>query len=904
MSVAPAPKSAREPAALPLRLLDALVDAAPCVAVLHGPDHEMVFCNTAFQEIFGSPDPGVPGATGYPGLAAQGFFACADAVLRSGQSLTVPEASVQRRVRRPGGLSQPSPDERRVTVSMTPLGTASAEPYGVLVCAVEVGSETGDSQRVAELEEEAGVLTALVEEAEESARGLRDRLVAAEAAAAAAEAAAAAAAEAAAAETIAPPDEAPPDEAPPDEAPPALEMADLRRDRRRYARLVESASSILWVADVRGLVTEDCPGWRDYTGQQPEEFLGRGWLDAVHPDDRDQVRRSWREGAERGSPYEVTYRVRGRDGSYRRFVSRGVPVRDVDAPGEVDEEDPAGTVLEWVGTCSDVEDTLAAQERMLFAQQAASLVSSSLEAAEVLERLGALTVPLLGDWCVIYLPEPDGQLHRRYARHVDPGRDQQLHELLDLPPFPASAGNFVARVFRTGQPEVALDTASSGIAALVPEPGYADLIDTLGASCGLAVPFRSAGRTLGVIAFSRGPGRPSYTEVDLALARDVAARAALALQHAHQYDHERRTAELLQQSLLPTLAELPDAELAACYVPGGEGSHVGGDWYDAVDLGGGSVGLVVGDVMGRGVHAAAVMGQLRAAVRAYARLGMSPGEVLRQLGQLASDISPSEIATCLYAVYDAPGHRLVLANAGHPPPLLRDPGGRVLRLGGEPGPPLGTGDWLYDQRLYDVPSGGVLAFYTDGLIESRDRDIEDGMAELAEVLASEPAEDLEVTGRAILRRLGREQGHDDDVALLLMRPVEEERSPGWLVNAELPAEPAGVAPARQVVTEALRAALGERVSADLVFAVQEITSELLTNAVRYGLPPIRLRLRLLPTAVHVEIADAGLHQPVPRRPLPTDEGGRGLQLVAALARRWGTRSLPRGKAVWAEIARR
>ncbi|MER7274235.1 SpoIIE family protein phosphatase [Dactylosporangium sp. NPDC000244] len=369
-----------------------------------------------------------------------------------------------------------------------------------------------------------------------------------------------------------------------------------------------------------------------------------------------------------------------------------------------------------------------------------------------------------------------------------------------------------------------------------------------------------------------------------------AVAAAAAAQEAAAREH--RIADQLQRSLLPPVTLAPEhLELAAYYRPGVAGTQVGGDWYDVIELGADRTALVMGDVMGRGVPAAAVMGQLRAAVRAYARLDLPPADVLEYLDGVVRDLREDQIVTCVYAVYD-PGERsLTYANAGHLPPLLLLPGAAPRPLTSS-GPPLGTGPLTLTEERLELPVGALLTLYTDGLVEHRDRDLDAGIFALAALVGELDGPLADAPDRLVSRLLP--DGPDDDIALLMTRIVGEPGEEQSVIR-HIPAHERAVRDARRLVDSTLRRwDAPPRVVDDLVLVV----SELAANAVLHGRPPIQLRLRRTQTHVVLELHDTAPYLPRKQRPTPDDEHGRGLQLVASLCDRWGTRPTSDGKAVW------
>ncbi len=376
-------------------------------------------------------------------------------------------------------------------------------------------------------------------------------------------------------------------------------------------------------------------------------------------------------------------------------------------------------------------------------------------------------------------------------------------------------------------------------------------------------------------------------------ARDALAAATAAREAA---DREMRLANELQASLLPQPSFDPDPlRIATYYRAGVEGTQVGGDWYDVIELGAGRTALVMGDVMGRGVKAAAVMGQLRAAVRAYARLDLPPSDILEYLDGLVRDLGEDQIVTCVYAVYDPGERRLSYANAGHLPPVLRVPGepSRPLTAGAEP--PLGAGPPVSRGSDILLPPGAVLTLYTDGLVESRTRDLDAGIALLATEIDRIEVLDDDAPDRLVAALLP--SGPTDDVAMLVAR-VEEGHS-GRSIVLEVPDTERAVQGVRDQITSTLRTwGIDEGVVDD----VELLASELTTNAIVYGSSPISVRLRHTSRHVVLEVYDSATYLPRRMRPTPDDEHGRGLQLVALLADRWGTRPTENGKAVWAVLS--
>jgi anti-sigma regulatory factor (Ser/Thr protein kinase) len=329
--------------------------------------------------------------------------------------------------------------------------------------------------------------------------------------------------------------------------------------------------------------------------------------------------------------------------------------------------------------------------------------------------------------------------------------------------------------------------------------------------------------------------------------------------------------------------------------------EVGGDWYDVIPLSGGRVALVVGDVVGHGIHAAATMGRLRTAVRNFSALDLPPEDVLGHLDALVDAMDQDEAgdgkgtgiigATCLYVIYDPVTGQCSLAAAGHPSPALVAPDGGVAFVEVPTGPLLGLGGSSFEPTELTLPEGSTLVLYTDGLVETREQDVVAGMGRLKAVLARA---DRTPDGlcEAALRLLAPTR-QADDVAVLAARARRTDAS--QVATWDVPLSPEAVAGLRAEVTRRLLAwGLDE-----LVFTTELVVSELVTNAIRHATGPVELRL-LRDRTLICEVADGSSVSPRLRRAQSMDEGGRGLFLVARLTQRWGTRFTARGKVIWAE----
>ncbi|WP_030930907.1 ATP-binding SpoIIE family protein phosphatase [Streptomyces sp. NRRL S-646] len=584
--------------------------------------------------------------------------------------------------------------------------------------------------------------------------------------------------------------------------------------------------------------------------------------------------------------------------------------------------DPASGEVVGVGTAAfDSSDQHSARQRLALLQEAGTSIGTTLNVTRTAKELAALAVPRLADFASVDLldsvlrgeepvPGPvDATVVLRRVAHrsatrgdVVPDAAVDLGEIDDYPPFSPPA-----RCLTSGRPLLSGADDPDFVRWTAGRESRTAAVETYGIHSAIATPLRARGSTLGVAVFVRTEGSPPFEQDDLMLAEELAGRAAVGVDNARRYTRERTNALTLQRSLLPRdLPKQAAVEVAYRYLPAGRGAGVGGDWFDVVPLSGTRVALVVGDVVGHGIHASATMGRLRTAVRTLADVDLPPDELLTHLDDLVihlstdrEDISPGESyvasgeigATCLYAVYDPVSRICTFASAGHVPPAVLLPDGTVSVVRLTPGPLLGVGGLPFEATELELPEGSLLAFCTDGLIEARDRDVGLGLERLCEALAA-PVPSLEVTCDTILKALLPESPADD-VALLLARTraLHADQVAAW----SLPSDPAIVADARAQTSRQL-AAWGLE---DAAFVTELVVSELVTNAIRYGAVPIGLRLIRDRTLI-CEVSDASNTAPHLRRARTYDEGGRGLHMVAQLTQGWGTRQTSVGKTIWAE----
>ena len=432
--------------------------------------------------------------------------------------------------------------------------------------------------------------------------------------------------------------------------------------------------------------------------------------------------------------------------------------------------------------CAACQATSLRQAHALL-ERAASQIGTTLDIRRTASELAGLAVPELADRVTIDLLDQvlrgeklpgsgSGTLRfRRVAvRDTSKTGDKGSYKVGDLIPAPLTSPPAVA--LSRGQPLLARNPAE--IRGQVPDtPGLAEALLARGVHTFMAVPLIARGVTLGAAGFARAEHPEPYGDADVRLASDLVSRAAVHIDNARLYTREHTTAVTLQRSLLPRhVPQVTGLQIAHRYQPASQTAEVGGDWFDVIPLKGGQVALVVGDVTGHGIHAAAIMGQLRTTTAALARLGHPPEEIMGQLSDLVAEHGEEAGATCLYALYDPASRRCRLTSAGHLPPALRHPGGRVEFIDVPGGVMLGAGPSRYPATDTELSPGSVLALYTDGLIEHPGQDIGAGMSHLARTLAASPARSPDDLCDSVLASLGA--GARDDIALLLARTTTDD----------------------------------------------------------------------------------------------------------------------------------
>lgn len=579
-------------------------------------------------------------------------------------------------------------------------------------------------------------------------------------------------------------------------------------------------------------------------------------------------------------------------------------------------DDDEGRVLGVGYMGVDVTDRWRARERLALLTESGGRIGTTLDISRTAHELASVAVPRLADFAAVDLLDPvlagdEPGLPSSY--HVPPLRrvaQQSVHpecpEAVVAIGEPSRYGlsSPIVRALVEGRALLEANIGSQTQGWLAEDLLHADSIREFGLGSLMVVPVKARGVCLGAAVFLRRAANGPFEEDDLRLAEEFVSRAAVCLDNARRYTRERNATLALQRSLLPEVLPATTAmDVASRYLPADAKDGIGGDWFDVIELSGARVALVVGDVVGHGINAAATMGRLRAAVHTLANMDLPPDEllahlddlVIRLIGEDPSDGGSTTTsvvgATCLYAVYDPVNGWCVAARAGHLPPVIVTSEGQVSFPELPAGPPLGLGTLPFESGGFELEEGSLLALFTDGLVESRSRDLESGLNQLAEVL-SRSGRSLEDVCDSVLSEMHCEPQFDD-LALIVARA--HTLGPEQVATWDLAADPAGVRDVRSRAVDTLEAwGLTE-----LTDTTQLIVSELVTNAIRYAVGPIRLRLICHATLI-CEIADGSSTAPHLRHARVTDEGGRGLFLVAQMAHRWGTRYTAAGKIIWAE----
>jgi PAS domain S-box-containing protein len=542
--------------------------------------------------------------------------------------------------------------------------------------------------------------------------------------------------------------------------------AEIKRSEERYRSLVQGGAQVVWVAAPDGAMKEDSPEWRWITGQSEQEYTGFGWLESIHPEDRERVERDWRECVRTGKIFDDRYRIRTKGGSYRHYDVRAVPI----------ERD--GKIVEWVGASSDVTSQREAEE--MRGRLTEQLSAAALRTARLQQATSMLAEALTVEQVVEVITEVGrtaiGALHSAVAL-LDGARLKVVND--DLRNAPDSAGGELT----LQSPSVMTKAIATRHPVLVEDPddlrrqfdGELEIDPERVAASDerswVGLPLLAAGAPLGALRFSFGRPRKIIEEERVFL-EALAGQCSLAVERAGLYEREHTTAETLQRSLLPDqLPSVPGLVLRAMYRPVAKNMEIGGDWYDAFRLADQRLAVAVGDVMGKGLTAAAGMGRVRNALRALALTDPRPAAVLGGLDRLFSATEEEEqVTTVAYLVIDPETGTGVLGNAGHLPALVLEAGCAPRFDQVEAGTPLG---WASPrkQHAFNLRPGSTAVFYSDGLVENRNRGLDTGLEDLAAVAARADEELLARPERFLeylVERMLAGHEQDDDVTVFVM----------------------------------------------------------------------------------------------------------------------------------------
>lgn len=425
--------------------------------------------------------------------------------------------------------------------------------------------------------------------------------------------------------------------------------------------------------------------------------------------------------------------------------------------------DSCAQALERLQAVADATDQTAKLE---FLANASSKLARTLDYEVTLKQVSRLAVPKFADWCVISLLQDD-DLRTLAVTHVDPAMVAVAEELQRYPSDRnASQGSW--NVLRTGVSELISEITDEMLVAGTKDEEHLRLTRALDLRSALTVPLRARGRVLGVMSWVLGSGDRTYTQADVAFAEDLAQRSAVAIDNAQLHSETRVASVQLQQAVLPDAVHAPEGwEVAAHYSPAGR-TEVGGDFYDVISLDDNRLAVFVGDVMGRGVTAAAAMAQMRSAIRAYIAIDPSPAAVLHKLDLMFATYEIAQLVTLVYLVFDPARDEVQSVNAGHPPPMVRRANGTVEHLAYETGAPLGSNVADRVASRGSFQRGDALLAFTDGLIERRTEDIDRGQARLAEHGELLAAENLAGALDELVESV-RDHGRTDDVAAVAVR---------------------------------------------------------------------------------------------------------------------------------------
>jgi PAS domain S-box-containing protein len=640
--------------------------------------------------------------------------------------------------------------------------------------------------------------------------------------------------------------------------------------------IADSIPQLMWTAEPDGAMDWFNRRWYDYTGETPEEALGWGWQAAHHPHDLPLVLERWPECVASGEMFEMEFRLRRSDGTFRWFLSQALPLRDA-----------AGRITKWYGTNTDIDDARRnARDVRVFAE-VGERVAGSLTLVETLDAVLASLVPDFADWGFVTFADERGDLRIAAANHSEPAGTAVLAPLIGSLFADGDAAVGSPSALRSGEPLLFHPTREQA-AKFVP-PDVVDAVWRDGCHSVLVIPFGPETSLRGTLTLYLNDERRAFDPLDVPFFLEFAKRVAPRISNAQLYERERRVARSFQQAALPSsLPQTDGYRFHAIYEAGQSEALVGGDWYDAFRLIDGRIVVSVGDVAGSGLYSAVTMASVRQAIRGVAQVHADPDLMLEAADRALRAEVPDRFVTAFVGVIDPLTSTMTYRSAGHPPPIVRDARGEVFSLDGT-GLPLG----LHERAEGDAPVvhlavGSLLVFYTDGLIEST-RDVLEGERRLREALrdpavsgAADPAKALHETILA--------DGSHDDVAILTVAVEARRAAPAWELDAGDGTQ------ARAVRDAMVRSLRDHHYPEQLITLAEMVFAELVGNLARYAPGPAEMIVEWDTGRPILHVRD---HGPgfsfLPK--LPQDlysESGRGLFLITALTEDFAVARRPSG----------
>jgi PAS domain S-box-containing protein len=633
------------------------------------------------------------------------------------------------------------------------------------------------------------------------------------------------------------------------------------------AAIAEGVPYHVWVVRADGTVEFNNRQFLEFTGLSEQDALDHAQRSAlVHPHDREPLLASWSAAFETQAPFEAEFRLRARDGRYRWFLARIAPL-----PGT------GGEPTRWFGCATDIEARKRTEDAMSLVLDASAIIAGEREIDAALAAVSKLVVREFAETCALYRPGTDGRLEITVLAARDADRERTIQAMLRR--YPPRAADPVRLAMLRDEARLIEHVTDAERRALAQDERHLTMLERLGTCSLIIAPLSVRGQAFGAMHLARYGASPHFDAQDLRTAQLLADRLAGATDEAQTRESERRLAETFQASALPSrLPAPPGIEIKAIYQAAEVGVNVGGDWYDAFEISPWRLVLSVGDVIGKGVNAAATMSLIRHGIRFAAQRGQEPAEILRAVDAALKAENPDLTATAFVAIMDIRESRIRFASAGHPPAVLRLPlSGRTRLLNVEPAPPLGTWPDKTLPRVEAVPLayGSLIAMYTDGLTEF-DRDPVEGERLILEALRGEAAYASTNPARYLRDAVLAGKRVHDDVAVITLAFGRRE---GWTFEAPDAME-----------AESARGAFGrwlDGVADGDVYGATVIFGELVGNVVRHAPGPIETRAEWQGSDLVLHVLDRGRGF-APSGKLPDDglsEGGRGFVIVDALARR-------------------